>query len=397
MISEFKQVTANLVNKQVGDNTILGEYKISTENDLFILQNVLFDYTDGYCKTLGSNISIAECKLGHTYEFKFDLGKLALSGYFLSFSQFFVGNNQVIPIKDFFIEETNDSKFSSVRSQKIQQYYSIIDLIESLRIIADHEIDQIDSYDLVFLDDEKQILSTIYDLKDLTLLIDSNRLRSSLSHSHDKDERAKLFRLAMAEVLKEHSPALRFKSLLEKFKTVYQYYSDSHTLYVTQFSFQRLKNEFDTQRLNYSKRISAIITGIESKILSIPAVYLLILSQFDYVGTKVAKNAGIALSAVIYSVILFLLISNQKRLLSDLEVELTRLKCDLLGRLSQLKDDNVQSDLGKLSDRLTIVKNRIMFIRLLILLIPLLILLLMLDAYCGPIFRPILQFLQGLS
>lgn len=384
MITEAIHILDQLQEQTVSDDIISGNFLIDNQNDLYIIKHVLLSFTDdGLCKDEnGQNLVIQNCNVDQTYFFELNRPKLASHGFFITVNDFVKRHSQEVPTHDFYIKELKYCSWNQGSDKIFGNYKAITQIVSALRISADYELNQ-GYFRLVFLDDEKYEIDTKYEEVIDVDLNKSRKLLAGLKSAHDKHERRKLFRMAMNEVLHiKDAPILRFGELLQKFSKVYSYYTDSHTLYLNQFSFQKLKNEFEESYLDYAEKLSAILSNIDSKILSIPLAYVLILGRFEFDDRSSSVNNALCFSALIYCFLLQLLFSNQKYLLTEVTNKLKSFEQDTVTRLRQISTDDFTTQLENLKGKKANTEKRLTIITILLWLIPTIVLFLILSIDC---------------
>jgi len=118
----------------------------------------------------------------------------------------------------------------------------------------------------------------------------------------------------------------RFSELIIHFEDFYNKCNTSFEYYLANFSFNKVKLELDTSVLEYSKNIRAIINESQSKLIAIPAGFILGVSQIDYDNPFFMKNILIVLSGFLFSYIISIFIINQKNAIEIISDNLKNFK-----------------------------------------------------------------------
>jgi hypothetical protein len=133
---------------------------------------------------------------------------------------------------------------------------------------------------------------------------------------------------------------------------VYDNYLNSHLLYLEKFSYHDLKSAVDKDKLDYTKRIYATVNDIQSKLIALPAAFLLIFSQFDFTGAAAGKNLLILIASVIFSALLEILLQNQFGVLEYIKTEINHFTNQLRNKDTTVDLTEILKSFGDLDDNM---------------------------------------------
>jgi hypothetical protein len=317
MIEEFIKIRQKLANVQVVSGSIKGELKPNKEEIAILYQLTKESCVDevithsGKSKLL-SDIGSLENIAITLYPPYINDGK-----YYETLEDFITHNSQQIPTEKYYIHSLGYYSDDIDKPLEIEQYISVVKLIELLCSVADHKQYNENYQELFFYQSNRLILKTSYSAKHIRSISNINQLTEQLTDQHDKKERRTIFISEMINtVLLENDIEKSFLILLDKFDDIFNKYEAGYNCYLEHFSYEKIKSEFAKEKLLYITNIQGVVNNIQSKLISVPAAFLLIVSQFDLSGEKVYTNSVLCVSAFIFSFLLNILIKNQKNALT---------------------------------------------------------------------------------
>ncbi len=162
-------------------------------------------------------------------------------------------------------------------------------------------------------------------------------------------EKKSIFIKELINFLSNKNKRERFNELILYFEEFYEKCNTSFEYYLSNFSFNKIKLELDNAVLDYSKNIRSIINDSQSKLIAIPAAFILGASQMDYTNPFTLKNIIIVISAFLFSYIIFVFIKNQKNAIEIIKDNLTNYKSIYeRSKANQLEDEVELQNLKKL-------------------------------------------------
>lgn len=255
---------------------------------------------------------------------------LAGAVYYETLHECIKHNPYTWPATQFYIHELGYTSGQPVMPPAVDMYQHVLQLIAILSAISDSVKDAIgEPKELVFFEKRKLHLPIVYSHYHLRSVPFLPKLHIQLCDAHDKEERRNIFKAELVSLLYALPPHERFGTLLGGLDGVYDNYLKSHLLYLEKFSYHDLKLKADKDKLEYTKKIYATVNDIQSRLIAVPAAYLLVLAQFDYANAASAKNALIALGALLFSVLLDVLLRNQFGVLKYIETEILHFRTEL--------------------------------------------------------------------
>jgi hypothetical protein len=124
---------------------------------------------------------------------------------------------------------------------------------------------------------------------------------------------------------------------LERFPEFIKRVKDNYELYIAEFSFEKILEDIEAHKLDYTIKLNKVFSDIQSQLLAIPAALILVGSQLVNEGALSWKNVLIIVGVFIYSVLMNLLIRNQRNSLLAIGSEIRKQEEYLLKRHVALK------------------------------------------------------------
>lgn len=194
-----------------------------------------------------------------------------------------------------------------------RRYAAVLSLLKILRQVADYCDQSISGLKFVFLSKTKLELPIVYssvDLRDVPKIKEIEDDISDASFKH-KEQRKAIIKVVLDEMLKDTADNLRFAKLLENFILFRQRYKDSYDLYVAEFSFEKVLEEVNAHKLDYTIKLNKVFSDIQNQLLAIPAALILIGSKLTPKGEIEWQNSLTMLGCIIFVALMNMLVRNQ--------------------------------------------------------------------------------------
>lgn len=111
----------------------------------------------------------------------------------------------------------------------------------------------------------------------------------------------------------------RFDDFIEKIRASYE-------LYVAEFSFQKVKAEVEKEKLEAILKLNKVFSDIQNQLLAVPVALVLVSGQMEDKGAWTSKNVLIWLGALVFSILMNLMIRNQRNTLKAIKQEIDQQK-----------------------------------------------------------------------
>lgn len=215
--------------------------------------------------------------------------------------------------QDFYIADFDylHSEINESTPEQVQGYLDAVSLYALLRKIADHG-KEIDSDCLVFFNKEKVDLFVSYSANEIQPLEKLEDFKSRFIEDEiHSDQKATIVKVVLLELSKEFEEPLSLGLITENFDEFYRRVSSGYQLYVSEFSFQKVKAEVEKSKLEFISRINKVFSDIQNQLLTVPAALIIAGSQYEKSNHLTLKNGIITAGVIVFSLFMILLIVNQ--------------------------------------------------------------------------------------
>jgi hypothetical protein len=191
-----------------------------------------------------------------------------------------------------------------------------------------------DRCSLVFIKDGKYEVPVEYSSDDLANI--NLNVISKFSHLIPEGIHKKTCGKIMAEsVIKttQNQPiSKRFRYLLQNLSTLEESYENSYELYAEGFSYEKIKADIESAKIEFSEKIHNVLSGIQNQLLGVPLSSVIIATQMKDSSNNALQfwvNSFVFLGSFIFSVIMLFMIKNQFDTLSSIRHEVQRQQKEL--------------------------------------------------------------------
>jgi hypothetical protein len=233
--------------------------------------------------------------------------------------------------KQYYIIELSFDSNDSEKPPIIQNYEKLLNLIETLKKVS--AFCDTSTSTMFFLDSDKLEIEPIYSTKELeTLDIDYlNKINVFIDENAHESQKLTILGKAIINLCKNEPLDNRFTFLLSKLKDIYETLDHDYAVFASSFSYEKLRNDIENAKLEEQVKIHKVITDIQNQILGIPIATVIVATQFktqkgaefNYMY-QFAVNSGITMGVIIFSIIMWYLVKNQKESLVSLNIEIER-------------------------------------------------------------------------
>ncbi len=328
---DLVQVVRGLQNRQEGP-PVRGSFAIRTDDDLRALNVCLSEPRDTHC-TLANDESLGALAIGQSVELsisprlgfglvKHDIGSL-------------LADTRKTRIKEpsFFLMADGISSTDIVGDEHlVSRYRAVLEFIQLLKRAAAF-LDS-DELSLVFIKDGKFELPIEYDaddLKRLPLSVIRDLLKVLPEGTHEKQCASILAEtvISLTEHLASHQ---RFKHLLTNASELKKQFEQGYQLFAAGFSYEKVRDEVEAARVEYSGKIHKVFADIQNQLLGIPVATIIVATQMKdakALGYEFWVNTAVLVGCWVFSILMIFLLHNQSHTLEVLRGEIDRQKRQL--------------------------------------------------------------------
>jgi hypothetical protein len=232
---------------------------------------------------------------------------------------------QAIPAK-FYLADINflyDGDYANA-PQMVRSYIDAVTLVQLLSPLADHVIKK-GIPKLIFFHGEKFELFLEYAKQDLEGLkgidIFAKEFISTLAHIDQKKTIVKSILLEMKKEAGAEDFNVGFVML--RFEEYARRVSSSYQLYVSEFSFQKIKAEVEKSKFEALAKINKVFSEIQNQLLAVPVALIIACGQMEAASGFSLKNFFVMAGSLVFALFMFFLILNQRNTLRSIFLEMT--------------------------------------------------------------------------
>ncbi|EIC82174.1 hypothetical protein, partial [Serratia sp. M24T3] len=224
------------------------------------------------------------------------------------------------------IEENFHSK-SLIIPPSIVKYRTLLSFIKILKEASAY-FDK-DKGEFVFIDSGRFSLPVKYLSEDIenaqTVFLD--KIKSSLEDGMHLEQKLAILGKSVVNLVKNTSPDNRFEYLLANLESLQNSFSDGYNIFVSDFSYEKIRDQLEAAKVEYTGKIHKAITDIQNQILGIPVATVIVATQMkkstDF-GYEFWVNVAVLIGCWIFSLLVGLMVWNQKHTLETLSDEIER-------------------------------------------------------------------------
>lgn len=271
---------------------------------------------------------------------------------FLSFKP-----NLLHPPESFIILQEEIVHPSNSTDVKLKHFFDISNFLHLLNDNADHSTKVTSKVidELVFLHKSRLDIPIILSIDCLNDALDGYSIVDSLfkDDSHT-EQKSSIFKEVMYGLLINIPVKERLGYLLLNFGEFSKRFNENYQLFVSEFSFDDVRKEYEENKRDYLTKLNDIFSSVQTKMLGIPISLAIASLKISSVvdGISFWTNFLLAISISIYSIMMFMLIANQKHTLSavksEYESQMARLKHQYSEQYESIK--KIQSELDTRHD-----------------------------------------------
>lgn len=335
------------------DSLSVDNCKILDESSIISLENCIEQIYDNKGNIIGSS----DIQKKQKVRIVFSLYRLNQIGYYET-SDVFVRKNKIISPASYYIQ---DIGFQNSEHTFIKKYHALISFIQSISDLSKYKEESPDITTCVIICEQKAlILPIIYsgeDVVNIDFPIEEMNYATELFKKNNSEEKL-LFINELMEFLSNVTEENRFVYLLQNFNEYYSKSIDSFQYYIRNFSYNKLKSELDNAILDYSKKIQSVINDAQSKLIAIPAAFVLAAANIEFDNILSIKNIAILISLYIFALLIGIFLNNQSSVLNMIDINIQSYKGTFGGNGNVVKEAFilVDKELIKQKNRLFITQ-----------------------------------------
>ncbi len=229
-----------------------------------------------------------------------------------------------------------DEKLSSADhvddNHPISRYRVVLQFIQVLKQAAAF-LDQ-DEPSLVFIKDGKFELPIEYGADDIRNLPvqEIRKLLVILPEGTHEKQCASILAEAVISLTEHLASNQRFKHLLTNASELGKKFEQGYQLFAAGFSYEKVRDQVEAARVEYSGKIHKVFSDIQNQLLSIPVATIVVATQMKgakALGYEFWVNSAVLVGCWVFAILMMFLLHNQSHTLAVLRDEIERQKRQL--------------------------------------------------------------------
>jgi len=237
---------------------------------------------------------------------------------------------------------------------RLQAVKRLVRVLEDTAAIFDHR-----KFTLVFLKKDRFDIPISYSESDL-MQFDQAAVEKLVADLELKDghsaQRQEIGATAVCELLAGVSPSDRFSIILRKAGELHQRFVDGYRLFASSFSFEKIRDQAEAIRIEYTGKIHKSLSDIQGQLLGIPISTIVVATQFKSVTADPGNlwiNVAVLAGAIFFCILLLFSLWNQSQTLEVITQEVKRHEAILKKDNADIAD-RLQDVFGSLHNRITL-------------------------------------------
>jgi|SRR5690554_4926987 len=326
MLNNVAKFRNQIFNDKITSFGFEGDFYVKTESELELLNEIPKElFRELYLTNNGKTIDLKKVKISEKIHVAIDTSRV--DGYYENLEEFINVNKYNVPKNDFYIREIDYINSNDQKNDIIENHKKVINIIGFLVEVATHSQTSRGIKSLVFQKPDKictiKIDYTPEFLKEKELTDNFEDINLHVLSNSDKETRIKLFNEELINILNQTTG--EFTSIVNNWNNIITSYKSSFALYLSEFSFQKVKSSSQEYFHDLTDRIFSTIHKFSTYILAIPIAYIFILRFFDFSGDSLSKDSFLLAIGILYFLVIwFVLLNNLTRAFETIENDINR-------------------------------------------------------------------------
>jgi hypothetical protein len=219
--------------------------------------------------------------------------------------------------------------FSADKNSALYEKYSAMTMLVNVMVPCADYYDKADAR-MVLLNGGRVDVPIRYRAKDLESLdcVAVERLVAACSAADGHSEQRKqILATVLREMTEKAREEDRFALLLSSLPDVLQRFNNGYRLFASSFSFEKVRDQLEALRLEYTGKIHKTISDVQGQLLGIPVATIVVATQMKealVVGSAMWSNIAVLVGSLFFTILLVASILNQFQTLLVIEQEIKR-------------------------------------------------------------------------
>ena len=276
------------------------------DKDIVHLTNINEITTELYITDSGNTTELNSLQNHIDSSITFNVSTGSIS-YYETFDSFISGNTYKVNTSSYYI---HDIQFLESEASKTnihhEKYRKNLEVIDILRLVSDYEKFDSGQLELFYYNaNNGGQLNLDYNKSHLKDISTDNleELREAFINKIDSQERMQIFKYELISLLGQNNS---YPYILKNWDRLINNYSKSFEIYLTGFSFEKLKTSSNDYFLKLSDRIQQTIGKVSNYIFAIPIAFIFLLKYFDFKGNNYTADFLLLLVGFLFLILIWM-------------------------------------------------------------------------------------------
>ncbi len=286
----------------------------TSKNSEKLLSNIPKDYLrECYYTETFQDVDIRQIELNKRICIKIDLSNTP--NYYRTIQEFLKDNKIRLKHLIFYIDEINYFENKSDKNNHIESYKINLKIIKLLTSVANYKKEGAGNLELFFYSSEQgatlpiqyqwdEIPNNLLEFQDKAIKLQTELTQQEENH----EERQQIFINELISVLRKQGAS--YSILLRNLEVLIDNYEKSFKLYLSGFSFEKIKTASMEYFHEQTDRINSSILKFSTYMLGIPIGYILIIRLLDFSANSLLKDTCLTLLAIVFFFLIKIVLFN---------------------------------------------------------------------------------------
>ncbi len=190
------------------------------------------------------------------------------TAFFITIDEFLAAPSRRISIPTSFLIEEIEYRFNGDKSTApllLKNYFQAVELFKTLKSVA-YEIPKGQDIELLFITNKKIHLTSAYNKSHLKSLDKLSSFQDDfISSDAHKEQKSTIIKTAITTIFDQRD-SLDFSDLIGRFDDLFSQIKNSYQLYVSEFSFLKIKSEVEKEKLEFITKLNKVFSDIQNQV-----------------------------------------------------------------------------------------------------------------------------------
>jgi len=325
---KFEQLVEIYSHTTFSDDSSQGTLSVANDAILNTLRQIDSDEEASSDSGISTEADPQKISVGDTIDIQIQSPKIALGILAVDFDDLIKAPGaQIKEPPEYYVIKGGYTKGGRQQPAELKHYRNVLRFVATLANAASY-MDLV-RQELVFVKDGKFAIPIVFGVQDAKAasVTDIDRLVSYFSDELHSQQKLELLATSITSLTAAIRPDERFRYLLRNVSILADHVRDGYTLFVSSFSYAKVRNEIDAAKIDYISKVHKTIVDIQGQLLGIPIAAFVVAAQLKAAtrcGVELWVNTAILSGAWIFLIMLILAVGNQWATLSAIDSEVSR-------------------------------------------------------------------------